>query len=259
MGVEFDCCTRSQAVDFIADELSSRRGGWILTPNLHHMRTVARDDQARAYADSADLVVPDGMPLVWASRLQRTPFPERVAGSDMIWDLSASMARSGRSVFVLGGAPGVAPRAAEVLQLRHPELRIAGVHSPPWGFTASGDEVAQIGQALAEADPDLVLVGLPFPLHARLILSLVRTFPELWFAGLGISLSFVTGDVRRAPPWMQKIGLEWIHRLAQDPRRLARRYLLEGLPFLPRLAASALRRRGRAGPVRHERIRSTSR
>jgi N-acetylglucosaminyldiphosphoundecaprenol N-acetyl-beta-D-mannosaminyltransferase len=245
MEVAFDCCTRAQAVDFVADELGAGRGGWILTPNLHHMRTVTRDPQARAYVDAADLVVADGMPLVWASRLQGTPFPERVAGSDMVWDLSASLARNDRSVFVLGGAPGVATRAADVLRHRQPALRVAGIHSPSWGFTADEAELAQIRQAIADADPDLVLVGLPFPVQERLIQSLFATFPKTWFAGLGVSLSFVSGDVRRAPLWMQRIGLEWVHRLAQDPRRLARRYLIDGLPFLPRLAASALRNRGR--------------
>ena len=244
MGVEFDSCTRSQAVSFVSDQLSLRRGGCILTANLHHMRTLSRNDEARAYAADADLVVPDGMPLLWAGRLQRTPFPERVAGSDMIWDLSAGMARSGRSVLVLGGAPGVAARAADVLRRRHPDLRIAGSHTPPWGFTASAGEVAEIRRVIAECDPDLVLVGLPFPVQERLIEALGDDFPTVWFAGLGASLSFVSGDVPRAPRWMQRVGLEWVHRLALDPRRMARRYLVEGLPFLPRLVASALRHRG---------------
>ena len=249
MGIEFDCCTRAQAVEFVGDEIRRRRGGWILTPNLHHMRTVTRDAQARTYVDNADLVVPDGMPLVWASRVQGTPFPERVAGSDMVWDLSDSLARSNRSVFVLGGAPGVASRAADVFRRRQPDLRIAGVHSPAWGFTASGEELNEIRRAIAGAKPDLVLVGLHFPVQERLIQSLVTTFPETWFAGLGVSLSFVSGDVRRAPRWMQRTGLEWAYRLAQDPKRLARRYLIDGVPFLPRLAASALRQRGRTEPT----------
>jgi N-acetylglucosaminyldiphosphoundecaprenol N-acetyl-beta-D-mannosaminyltransferase len=243
MGLPLDAVTGEDAVSTVAGELERGQGGWVITPNLDHLRSYRRRPELREHFHSADLVLADGMPLVWASRLQATPLPERVAGSDLIWSLSREAAHRGASVYLVGGNPGSAEAAADVLQDAAPGLEVAGAHSPPMGFLDDADERRRTETEVTASDPDIVYVGLPLDKQVELIPPLRERLPRAWFLGLGISFSFVCGEVRRAPAWMRASGLEWIHRLAQEPRRLARRYLVEGAPFTLALLAHSLRRR----------------
>jgi N-acetylglucosaminyldiphosphoundecaprenol N-acetyl-beta-D-mannosaminyltransferase len=238
MGAPVDRRTGAETVAAISAAAARGQGGWLLTANLDQVRHFARGDAAvRGYFAQADLVVADGMPLVWASRIAGHGLPERVAGSDLIDSLTAAMAGGGHAVFLLGGNPGTADRAAETLRERYPALRIAGTYCPPFGFERDDDELAAIRAALAAAAPGVVYVALGFPKQERLIALLRADFPATWFVGVGISFSFVSGEVRRAPRWVQASGLEWVHRLIQEPRRLARRYLVDGVPFAAVLLA----------------------
>ena len=146
------------------------------------------------------------------------------------WSATKS-AKRGLSVFLLGGSPGAAEGAAAVLGERYPSLTVAGTYCPPHGFEQDEAELKRIERAVVEANPAIVFVGLGSPKQERLIERLRERLPGAWWLGVGVSFSFLCGQVRRAPRWMQVIGLEWVHRLAQEPRRLARRYLVEGLPF----------------------------
>jgi N-acetylglucosaminyldiphosphoundecaprenol N-acetyl-beta-D-mannosaminyltransferase len=242
-GLRIDALSPAEAVARIVD---APAGGCVLTPNLDHLHAHARSAEVRAAYERCELVLPDGMPLIWASRLQGTPLPARVAGSDLVFSLSAAAAERGRSLFLLGGTPGTADAAAAELPRRYPGLRVAGVHCPPLGFERSPDAVAELTAAVAGARPDLVFVGLPLARQLVVMDALRAAVPGAWQIGLGVSLSFVTGDVRRAPAWMQRTGLEWLYRLSQEPQRLARRYLVEGLPCFAALMASAARSRARA-------------
>lgn len=215
----------------VFDRLAAGEGGWVVTPNLDHLRRLVRIREFQRLCSGADLRVADGMPLVWASWLKGTPLPGRVAGSSLISTLAAAAATHRRSIYLLGGSPGTAAAAAAVLKRRHPELAIAGVSCPPPGFEDDPARVDALRGSLVAAAPDLVFVGLGSPKQEWLIHELRRELPRTWWLGLGISFSFLSGAVRRAPGWMQRSGLEWLHRLAQEPRRLARRYLVHGVPF----------------------------
>lgn len=246
-GVRIHALRASEVIEHVLAELAARRGGWIVTPNLDHLRRLVQEPDFRALCARAELAVADGMPLVWASRLQRTPLPERVAGSDLIWTLSAAAAaRSAARVFFLGGEPGAAEAAARILAERCPGLVVAGISVPPPGFERSSQNWDALARALAEARPDIVYVALGSPKQERAIERLRASAPHAWWLGIGISFSFVAGDVRRAPRWVQRLGLEWLHRVAQEPRRLARRYFVQGLPFALQLFAHSARRGLRA-------------
>lgn len=253
-GIRVDALTEQGCVDHLIRELEAGRGGWVITPNLDHMRRADTDAEFRQMLAEADVVVADGMPLIWASRLQGTPLPERVAGSSLVWTVAGAAAKAGRSLYLLGGDPGVADQAAAVLIQRYPDLKIVGTDCPEVGFDKQPGRIDEVMKKVLEADPDIVYVGLGSPKQERLIRQARVGLPHVWWLGVGISLSFIAGDVRRAPGWVQKIGMEWVHRLLQEPGRLAKRYLVHGLPFAARLFTAAILQRAKAKseiPTRH--------
>jgi N-acetylglucosaminyldiphosphoundecaprenol N-acetyl-beta-D-mannosaminyltransferase len=246
MGVPMAVVTEAHAVHAIVAAAEAAEGHWTITANLDHLRRYHDDPLERKLIEEADLVVADGMPLIWASRLAGEPLPERVSGSSMVWSICEIASTSNQSVFLLGGDPGVAEQAARVFQDRYPGLQIAGTACPSPGFEHDELEIGRLQRQVAEARPRIVFVALGFPKQDLLIRSLRKALPQVSFLGVGISLSYVTGDVPRAPEWICNLGLEWAFRLLHEPtRRLARRYLVDGLPFAVRLMTSATRHRVR--------------
>lgn len=240
MGFELDAVTMDGAIERIAQSVGRAEGGWVITPNLDILRQIITDAEVRSLAGQTTLRLADGMPLVWASRLRRTPLPERVAGSDLIFPLCARAAREGWTVFLLGGNPGAAVAAADVLRQRSPGVQIVGCECPALGFENDPSYLTHLESTLRTLNPTLVFVALGAPKQERLIARLRPTLPGAWFFGIGVTFSFVSGEIARAPLWMRGVGLEWLHRLAHEPRRLARRYLALGLPFGVRLLVRSI-------------------
>lgn len=257
-GIGIDRITEAEVVAVVRDALAHGHGGRIITPNIDILRRAHGDAEVRRQLDDADLIVADGMPLVWASRLGGTPLPERVAGSSLIWSLSRGLGHDRRSIFVIGGTPAVkstpagegapdgATRAAGRLAAACPGLRVAGTLCPEYGFEQVPLTYEDVCVKVVDAGPDLVFVGLGFPKQERMITRMRRALPRTWFIGCGAAVNFVAGDLGRAPRWMQRSGLEWAHRLGTEPRRLASRYLRHDAPYALRLLARAPRQRGRA-------------
>jgi N-acetylglucosaminyldiphosphoundecaprenol N-acetyl-beta-D-mannosaminyltransferase len=248
MGLSIAAVTEEQAVAGVVDAALAGRSQWTITANLDHLRRYCCEPVARRLLDSADTVVADGAPLVWASRIAGTRLPQRVAGSDMVWSISDAASRSQVSIFLLGGNPGVAERAAEVLRTRFPDISICGTLCPPHGFDSDERQLELIERRIAGARPGIVLVALGFPKQDVLIERLRRNLPGTSLIGVGIGLSYVAGEMKRSPEWTRKIGLEWLHRLLSEPGRLVRRYLVRGMPFAIRLLGSAAGYRVRYSP-----------
>ena len=226
----------------IIDDLGQGRGGWVITPNVDILRRWNADPEFRQLARQATMHVADGMPLVWASRIRNTPLQGRVNGTDLVRELSRLAAEHGKSVYFLGGNPGTAIQSAKNLQQSFPSLQIAGTECPDFGFERDADAMRQMRERLRSAAPDIVFVGLGCPKQERLIDALRDELPHSWWLGVGVSFSFLAGEMPRAPRWMQDCGLEWLHRLTQEPGRLAKRYLVD-LPVFARLIIEALRDR----------------
>jgi N-acetylglucosaminyldiphosphoundecaprenol N-acetyl-beta-D-mannosaminyltransferase len=239
-GARFAALTERASVNEIVDAASASRGHWTITANVDHLRRYRLDPIAQQLIDAADLVVADGMPLIWASRLAGTLLPERVSGSNMIWSICEQARLREQSIFLLGGDPGVAERAASELLAHYPGLEVAGTLCPPPGFEHDEAKLDCLSRDVVAAAPRIVFVALGFPKQDLLIARLRDALPGASFIGVGIGLSFVAGDVARAPMWMRTLGFEWLHRLLQEPRRLARRYLVSGVPFVSRLLIAAL-------------------
>jgi len=243
MGLELVAWDQEQLVAHVMAELEAGRGGWVVTANLDFLRKFHRDPEVRRLYEAADLRIADGMPLVWASKLQGDALPTRIAGATLTGRLAAEAATRGRSIFLLGGQDGAAEQASRVLSAQCPGLQVAGFGEPFIGQPPSPAELEEIEAQLERARPDILFAGFGTPKQEQLLLKLRRRFPRMWMVGVGGTFNFIAGRVRRAPTWAQDRGLEWVHRLAQEPRRLAKRYLLEDLPFSAELFASALVRR----------------
>jgi N-acetylglucosaminyldiphosphoundecaprenol N-acetyl-beta-D-mannosaminyltransferase len=153
--------------------------------------------------------------------------------------LTQAAAETGLSIYLLGGEPGVPEAAGENLAHRYPGLKVSGTNAPEFGFDQSSVELTAVRRRLLDAAPNIVYVGLGFPRQERIIYELAPMLPSAWFIGCGAAIPFAAGTATRAPVWMQRCGLEWAHRLAKEPRRLFRRYLLQDLPYAARLLLSA--------------------
>jgi N-acetylglucosaminyldiphosphoundecaprenol N-acetyl-beta-D-mannosaminyltransferase len=220
----------AEALSEIEVLVEARRPSYVITANLNYAMLSDGDAALRECNEGAALVLADGMPLVWAARWRGTPLPERVAGSDLIYGLSALAARRGYRVFFLGGAPGIAEAAAENLGGLYPGLIIAGQESPPYRALDPDEEAALLGRIRAAA-PDLLLVALGQPKGELWIARHHRDLGVPVSLQVGAALDFAAGRVRRAPHWLQTAGLEWAFRLALEPRRLGPRYARNALYF----------------------------
>jgi N-acetylglucosaminyldiphosphoundecaprenol N-acetyl-beta-D-mannosaminyltransferase len=240
MGLRIDCVTEKQVIARVISSIHDGIGGWIVTPNVDHLRILSERPDLLATVNEASLKIADGMPLIWASRIQGTPLPERVTGAGVTASLAAAAAKVGASIFLLGGNPGDGEAAAAVLGRLNPGLKIAGILCPPHGFEDDSHQMTEIGNALRSAKPDLVYTCFGFPKDPLVISELRHHLPSAWFLGLGGSLAIVSGRTRRSPRWMQRVGMEWLWRLGLEPRRLFRRYIVEDIPFAIRLLSNAL-------------------
>ena len=249
MGMPLDTVSHDQATARIEAGLRDGHGGAVLTPNLDVLRQYRRSQALQTTFESIELLVADGVPLVWASRLIGAPVPARITGTDMLWAATALAASHDATLFVAGGRPSDGGRAAERLREVHPGLRVL---THPC-FVRPGTLGRQLDQLCAEIEaalPGIVLVALPFAVQVHLMVTLRPRLPGTWFIGIGSSLDFINGDRARAPVWLQRIGLEWAHRVVLEPRT-ARRYLVDGLPFAARLGGHVVRERwlGATGAV----------
>ena len=243
MGLHFDGISHDSLIERILSDLEADRGGWLVNPNLDCLRICVADLEVRDLVNRADLVVADGVPLIWAARVRGDAPPDRVAGSSLIRSLAEAAGARGVGVFLLGGTDDeMDSEAADALREGCPDLRVTW-HVPPFGFEADAGARQAIDDALDAFGPAVVFCGLGFPKQERLMEELARVHPSSWFLGSGASISFLAGRTARAPGWMQDRGLEWVFRLVSEPRRLWRRYIVHDLPFAVRMFMWAARTR----------------
>jgi N-acetylglucosaminyldiphosphoundecaprenol N-acetyl-beta-D-mannosaminyltransferase len=221
-----------QTVAAVAHALARGLRGYVVTPNVDHLVLYRESEAFRTACDEASLRLADGMPIVWASRLLGRPLRARVAGSDLFPALCAMAARDGHRVFLLGGAAGVAERAATRLAARFPGLRVAGAYAPSDRFEPEGEAADAAVRAVNSARPALLFVALGTPKQELWVHHHWSRLDATAVLCCGAAFDFVAGIQIRAPGWMQRAGLEWLWRLAHDPARLWRRYLVRDAAFV---------------------------
>ncbi|HUW32476.1 MAG TPA: WecB/TagA/CpsF family glycosyltransferase [Planctomycetota bacterium] len=224
------------------------RPAYVVTPNVNHFMHTRTNPALRSIYERAGLSLADGMPVVWAARLLGRPLKAKVSGSDLFYELCGRAAAEGLRLFLLGGAPGVAERAADALRSRYAGLHIVGTHSPVIRADGAGSSDAEVAEMIREARPHVVFVAFGSPKQELWMARNYRRLGSAVCIGIGASFDFAAGTQSRAPRWIQRAGFEWLWRLLHEPRRLWKRYLVDDLPFLWHVARERLRpSRGRAG------------
>jgi N-acetylglucosaminyldiphosphoundecaprenol N-acetyl-beta-D-mannosaminyltransferase len=243
-GINLHPCRMSEAVDELCDWIAAPDAGrcrYVVTPNVNHAVLLQRHAQfARVYAD-ADFVLADGVPIVLLSRVFGRGVPERVAGSDLVPSLfDRSSAEAPLRVYLLGAQPEVSERATRAVEARWRGILVVGRDSPPRGFEENETENARILAEIAAAEPDVLIVGLGAPKQELWVHKHRDRIRAKIALCVGATIDFLAGDKQRAPRWMRSSGLEWVHRVALEPKRLSGRYLRDGLA-LPGLVFRELR------------------
>lgn len=223
VGVPFDNVTTAETIQLIEQMVATRQPHHLVTANVDFLVQALRDVELHRILMDAHLVLCDGMPLVWASRLLGNPLPERVAGSDLVPLLIEVAAKKSYRIFFLGGAPDSTEQAVKNLQRKYPDLTIAGHYSPPFAHLLEMDH-AEICRRIRAAQPDLLFVSFGCPKQEKWIAMHYRSLGVPVTVGVGATIDFLAGRVRRAPRWMQRTSTEWIFRVLQEPRRLFKRY-----------------------------------
>jgi len=233
LGVPIDDLNMGETLDrleeFIQVGRATGKSHQVATVNADFVVKSMTDPELRYLLQEADLATADGMPLVWGARLLGVELEGRVAGADMIPALAERAAEKGYSVYFLGAAPGVAAQAAQILKEQYPDLIVAGVHSPPYSSVIDMDPA--IIEEIKAARPDILLVAFGNPKQEKWIGMYGRELAIPVMIGVGGTFDFITGNTKRAPGWMQRFGLEWLHRLLKEPRRLWRRYAVDMVGF----------------------------
>lgn len=243
LGVPFDHVTIHDAIDRIEAMIASRRAHYVVTANVDFLVQAHRDVELRRILLDADLVLCDGTPLVWASKWLGNALPERVAGSDLAPALIGKAAERGYRIFLLGAAQGVAAEATAKLKVQYPTLNIVGHYSPPFSDLLAMNHEEIISRVQATR-PDILLVSFGCPKQEKWIAMHHRKLGVPVAIGVGATIDFLAGRVKRAPGWMRHTGTEWLYRLAQEPRRLYKRYAKDLVYFVPTLATQCVRLAG---------------
>lgn len=231
LGVRIDALQIPEVIEKLEEWIRERRRSYFVAlTNVNNVMEARQDPRFRGIQDSADLSLPDGMPLVWIGRLNGHHLRRRVYGPDLFLDFCRETEGKGYAHFFYGGAPGVGKQSVEEMKRRFPRMMIAGIYSPPFR-ELSRQEDAFVVEMINQAAPDVLWVGLGCPKQERWIYEHRDQLRVPVIAGIGQAFDIYGGRARQAPAWMRENGLEWFFRLAHEPRRLWRRYLIYGSMF----------------------------
>jgi N-acetylglucosaminyldiphosphoundecaprenol N-acetyl-beta-D-mannosaminyltransferase len=223
LGVGISVLNLRTALVAIADAVSARRKGYICVTGVHGVMEAQDDAAFKNILNGAFLCTPDGMPMVWAGKLNGHRDMRRVYGPDLMLDVCAGSETSGAKHFFYGGADGVAELLAQKLKTKFPKLAVVGTYTPPFR-ALNAEEVKKLQAQISAAQPDILWVGLSTPKQEKFMAEFLPKLDVTLMIGVGAAFDFHSGRVRQAPRWMQRSGLEWFYRLCSEPRRLAKRY-----------------------------------
>jgi N-acetylglucosaminyldiphosphoundecaprenol N-acetyl-beta-D-mannosaminyltransferase len=235
LGVGVHAIDLPSAASIIENAIQQGRKGYVCVTSVHGVMEAQRDPQFRDILNHALLVTPDGMPTVWVGRLQGNSRMKRVFGPDLMLEVCRRSAGTGVRHFLYGGNPGIADELAECLCRKFPDITVAGTFTPPFQPLAPTEQLA-LERQMNAARPDIVWVGLSTPKQEKFMAANIHRFPCKIMVGVGAAFDIHTGHVKDAPKWIKDAGLQWAHRLWQEPGRLWKRYLVNNSAFLAALS-----------------------
>ena len=240
LGVGVSAINMSDALKLFQCWLGNGGKGYVCVTGVHGVMEAQRDPGFRRILNESLLTTPDGMPTVWIGKLQGFQSMGRVFGPDLMREVCRLSVENGYSHFFYGGRPGVADRLKAEMTKRFPGLRVAGTYTPPFGSLNRGEE-AHLLEILAKSKPDIFWVGLSTPKQERFMAEYNGKIQAKIMVGVGAAFDLHTGLIKDAPNWMKASGMQWLHRLLQDPRRLWKRYLLNNPKFLWKISLQLTR------------------
>lgn len=232
MNTEIDNLTMDETLDAIDSLIKEDNCSYVVTPNVDHIVQLEKDEELKRVYENASLILTDGKPLIWISNWYKTPIKEKISGSDLFPRVCDLAAQKGYTMYLLGAAEGVADKAAKNLMNKYKGLNIVGTYSPPFGFEKDKLELKKIERQIQEVHPDILIVGLGCPKQEKYMYHHCKELDVPISFGLGASIDFEAGNIKRAPRWMSEHGLEWLYRITQDPKRLAKRYLVDDMKII---------------------------
>lgn len=232
MNTEIDNLTMNETLQAIDDLIKQKKNAYVVTPNVDHIVQLEKDKELQKVYENASLILTDGKPLLWIAKWYGTPIKEKISGSDLFPLLCNMAAQKGYKMFFLGAAEGVAAKAAQNLSKRFKGLQVVGTYSPPFGFEKDLEEIDKINNMIRKTQPDILIVGLGCPKQEKFMYHHCKELGVPISFGLGASFDFEAGNIKRAPRWMANHGLEWLFRITQDPKRMAKRYLVDDRKIL---------------------------
>jgi N-acetylglucosaminyldiphosphoundecaprenol N-acetyl-beta-D-mannosaminyltransferase len=240
LGCPFDAVSFAETAEMMKRAVLENTQLNIVTGNIDFVMKAKRDAQFADELWRSDLIVADGVPILWAARLLGTPLRGRVNGTDLVWQCAQLSAEMGCSVALLGAGPGVAVRAAQKMRERFPQASIYAIPTP---FQFGKKENAELVKQIKVAKAKIILAALGAPRQERWLAEHLQACGANVGIGCGSAFDIICGDMPRAPRWMREHGLEWFHRMLLEPKRLGRRYLIDDSPFILHFLAAFARRR----------------
>lgn len=232
LNIKVDNLTMSEAIERIDKLILKKKPSYVVTPNVDHIVKLESDIEFQEVYRDADLILTDGMPLVWISKLKGSPIKEKVSGSDLFPKICELSAIKGYRIFLLGAAEGIADKAACKLREKYRNLNIIGSYSPSFGFENSPEEINKIIEIINKAKPDILAVGLGAPKQEKFLHKYKDELNVPVSLAIGATIDFEAGNIKRAPRWMQNAGLEWSYRLLKEPKRMFKRYIIDDLNII---------------------------
>lgn len=221
--------TMDETIDQIEAMISSGKKSYIVAVNTDVIIKIEKDPYLKKITDEADMVLMDGQPLVWVSKWIHRPIKEKVSGSDLVPELCKVAAEKGYSLFILGGADGVADKAKENLEKKYSKIKIVGTYAPPFGFEKDEKELKKIRSMISNVHPDILITCFGCPKQEKFIYENFQVYDAKVSICAGATVDFLAGNVKRAPKWISDHGLEWFWRFIKEPKRMFKRYFVDDL------------------------------
>lgn len=232
MNTNIDNLTMAETLHEIDKLIQKKNCSYVVTPNVDHIVRLEKDEELQKVYKNASLILTDGKPLIWISKRYKTPIKEKISGSDLFPRVCQLAANKNYTMYLLGAAEGVADTAARNLMKKYPGLNIVGTYSPPFGFEKNEQEMNKIKTQIQDVHPDILIVGLGCPKQEKFMYYHCKELGVPISFGLGASIDFEAGNIKRAPKWMSNHGLEWLYRFSKEPKRLFKRYFVDDLKII---------------------------